>query len=100
MWMNLASVNWILGCVQSASLAVLINGSPSNLFGVSRGLQKGCPLSPFLFILVEEGIIKVMKHARNNGELKGLKVNPSEYLSHIIFVGDVLMFGTGSLQEF
>lgn len=50
--MNLSTVNWIWGCVKSASFAVLINGSPSKIFGASRGLRQGCPLSPFLFLLI------------------------------------------------
>jgi len=33
MGMNLASINWILGCVQSTYFAILINGSPSKFFG-------------------------------------------------------------------
>ena len=49
-------VNWIMGCVSSATFAVLINGTPSNFFPASRGIRQGCPLSPLLFILVIEGL--------------------------------------------
>jgi hypothetical protein len=45
--LNLNSVNWIMGCLQSVSFVVLINGSPSRFFKASRGLRQGCPLSPF-----------------------------------------------------
>ena len=41
---------WILGCVSTASISVLVNGSPSRQFRISRGLRQGCPLSPFLLI--------------------------------------------------
>ena len=32
-------VNWIMGYVESANFVVLINGTPSNLFPVSRGIR-------------------------------------------------------------
>ena len=32
-------VNWIMGCVELANFVVLINGTPSNLFFVSRGIR-------------------------------------------------------------
>jgi hypothetical protein len=34
---NLSTVNWIMGCIESSSLIVLINGSPSSFFRRSRG---------------------------------------------------------------
>jgi hypothetical protein len=45
MGMNLHSVNWIMGCLNSVFFAVLINGSPFGVFAASRGLRQGCSLS-------------------------------------------------------
>jgi mannosylglycoprotein endo-beta-mannosidase len=57
---NIQVENWIMGCVQSASFSVLINGSPTSFFRSSRGIHQGFPLSPFLFLIVEKGLIKLM----------------------------------------
>jgi hypothetical protein len=98
MGMNLAFVNWIMGCIQFASFVVPIHDSPSCFFGTLRGLKQGFPLSPFLILV--EGLSKLIRDIIRRVELKGLKVSPCEYLSHLLFVDDFLMFGASSLQEF
>ena len=77
-----------MGCIQSASFAVLINGSPSNFFRASRGIRQGCPLSPFLFLLVVDALSRIIEQEKREGSFKGIKVTHSEELSHILFVDD------------
>jgi len=91
--MNIDFFNWILGCVHSTSFAVLINGVPSKNFGASMGLRKECSISPFIFLLIVEGLSKLMSHARCQGEINGLKTSLAKILSHLLFIDDILMFG-------
>ena len=48
--------NWIMACVSSANFAILVNGHPTTLFKGDRGLCQGLQLSPFLFLMVIEGL--------------------------------------------
>lgn len=64
-------VMWVMSCVSSTSFSVLMNGELTSLFGSSRGLRKGDPLSPYLFILVVEGLGRIIKSRVNQGSIQG-----------------------------
>ncbi|XP_071694765.1 uncharacterized protein [Rutidosis leptorrhynchoides] len=83
--------NWILACLKSTSISILINGSPTSEFNIERGVRQGNPLSPFLFIIAAEGLNLLTKKAINAISSKGsklvlgLKINFNK--SHIFGLG-------------
>jgi hypothetical protein len=72
MGMNIASINWILGRIQSSSFTVLFNDSPFKFFIALMGILQGWTISPFLFLLVAEGLNKLINNTIIHGNLKGL----------------------------
>jgi hypothetical protein len=96
---GLIITNWILGCISSATLAILINGEATKAFHCERGLRQGCPLSPLLFILILEGLNILLKNSQADGHLTGIKVSGLTHILHILFVDDVLILTSANLAE-
>jgi hypothetical protein len=95
---SLPLVKWIMGCVTSATFLVLINGSTSSFFKTSRGLRQGFPLSPYLFLLVVEGLSRDIHDAIRLRLLQGVQVGRGVSLTHLLFMDDVLLLCYGTMH--
>eukprot|EP00253_Pinus_taeda_P035409 PITA_35409 len=93
-------VRWVLALVTFSSFSILVNGSPSETFIPSRGLRQGDPLSPFLFILMMEGLGRSIKHAKEVGKIKGLQLsNRGQAWTHQQFVDNSMLQGIPTVKE-
>ncbi len=88
-----------MGCLSSVSFAMLINGPASKFFDHSRELRQGCPLSPLLFLFIIKGHSRIIMEEKRVGAINGVKMGRSLYLTHLLFVDDVLLFSNGTLRE-
>jgi hypothetical protein len=82
--LSLEATDWILGCVTSTNFVVLINGRPSSFFKSSRGLRQGCPLSPLLFLLIVEGLSRVIQSQVREKNLEGVTVARGLRITHLL----------------
>src|SRR5688572_5489845 len=77
-------IKWIMTCVSSVSLSILLNGSPLKPVKMGKGLRQGDPLSPYLFILVSEALVCLLKKAENLGLIEGVSIgNHGIRLKHL-----------------
>ena len=88
-----------MACITSPTFSILINGSASHFFHSERGLRQGCPLSPLLFLLVIEALSRLLISANREGSIRGLKISDIYFLTHLLFVDDVLILLDGSVQD-
>jgi len=90
-------ISWIRGCLESASISVLVNGSPTEEFKPKRGLRQGDPLAPFLFLVVAEGLAGLVRQAMKANILSGLKIGRKKVeISILQFADDTLFLCEGT----
>lgn len=77
----------------------MLNGEPTNFFRSERGLRQGYPLSPYLFILIMEGLSILLSKNFAEHQISGIKVSNLIKIVHLMFVVDVLLLSKADLEE-
>lgn len=85
-------VQLTMGCVTSVRYSVRFNALETGLFTQSRGIWQGDPLSPYLFLVVAEGLSNMLNGAAAQGEIEGIRVcRDAPQVSHLLFADDSLI---------
>ena len=86
-------INLMMECIKTVSYSILVNREPNGLIQPSRGIQRGDPLSPFLFLLCTEGLHGLIQKAARVGDSRGFSLRKREpKLTHLFFADDNLLF--------
>eukprot|EP00253_Pinus_taeda_P033651 PITA_33651 len=92
-------IKWMMSCITDVSYSVLLNGEATTFFTAERGLRQGCPLSPLLFLLIMEGLSRIILSTRDRHQITGIKIVDNFFLTHLLFVDDILIFLNGSIGD-
>lgn len=63
---------WITLLFSNASAAVNLHGTPGENFKIEREVRQGCPLAPYLFLIVGEALTHMIKKVVTEGRLRGI----------------------------
>eukprot|EP00253_Pinus_taeda_P010526 PITA_10526 len=96
---SLPWVRWVTSLITSTLFSILVNGIPSTPFHPSRGIHQGDPLSPFLFVLMAEGLGRIIKNSLQSQQLRGISFPNAPTFTNKQFVDDNMLFGHPSVQE-
>lgn len=89
-------INWIHVCISTAYFSVVINGELEGFFGSSRGIRQGCSLSPYIFVLVQNVLSRLLTRAVSSGRVGRHPRCDRVCVSHLSFADDILVFTNGS----
>lgn len=67
-WANV--INWIKSFYSNATASVNLNGRPGQSFSIKGGVRQGCPLAPYLFLIVGKTLIFMIKKIVIEGRLR------------------------------
>ena len=100
MGFNVRWVSTIMACIKSVSYSILLNGQPHGHIVPERGLRQGDPLSPYLFLLVTEGMHSLFKKAEENRVIRSVSlcVNGPR-ISYLLFANDSLVFCRATISK-
>ncbi|XP_042983381.1 uncharacterized protein LOC122312796 [Carya illinoinensis] len=87
----------IKNCVTTLWFSIMLNETFKGFFKSKRGLRQGDPLSPYLFIIMEEVLSKMIKGkvAEKKIQLFSHPVN-SPVVSHLLYADDIVLFTNAS----
>jgi len=93
-------IRWIKECISTVSYLILINNEPSGFFKPTRGLRRGDPLSPYLFIVRMDVLAnRLYAQSLNAKSGIGIKIAPTATrISCLLFADDSLLFCKSTSQ--
>uniref|UniRef100_A0A803TV12 Reverse transcriptase domain-containing protein n=1 Tax=Anolis carolinensis TaxID=28377 RepID=A0A803TV12_ANOCA len=74
---------------------IQLNGQETNKFAISKGTRQGCPLSPLIFIMALETLLRAI---RNDSNLQGPRIDKQDY-KYRAFADDVICIIENPIQN-
>lgn len=79
-------ISWVKIYFLNACVAIDLNGKLGNNFKIERIVWQGCPLAPYMCIIVGKVLTHNIKKAFAKGMLKGISLCISQYTNDYSFI--------------
>ncbi|XP_022869151.1 uncharacterized protein LOC111388627 [Olea europaea var. sylvestris] len=83
-------------CISTPWFSVMMNGTMQGFFKSTRALRQGDPLSPYLFIIIQEVLTRLLKRGFEEGQI-GCFSHPrgTTAITHLMYADDLIIFANG-----
>ncbi|XP_058726931.1 secreted RxLR effector protein 78-like [Vicia villosa] len=92
-------VNWTMTYITSVSYKFSLNGEPSDVLKSKRGLRKGGPISPLLFVLIMEYLYRVLQTLKDASDFIFHPKCDKLKIINICFADDILLFSRADVPS-
>ena len=86
-------IQLVMNCICTASYSILVNEEPKGDIRPSKGIRQEDPLSPYLFLILSEGLNRQIQKATKDDLIRGFSLCKSgPKITHLFFADDTLLF--------
>ncbi len=90
-------IHWISSLYQFVSSSVKVNGELGEDFKLTKSVRQGCPLAPYMFILVMDVLGHMLDDPKH--EIEGLHLPKGGCVRDQTFTNDIALYLKGSLSN-
>ncbi|XP_026383534.1 uncharacterized protein LOC113279031 [Papaver somniferum] len=84
--------HWLKILFESARISVMVNGGTHGFFSVGMGLRQGDPLSPTLFVIMEDILSRSIHQRVAESLIQPMVIRKGIHPTHLFFAEDVFLF--------
>lgn len=87
----------VMSLNMNASAAIVLNEEQSKTFKLQHLVRQGCPLAPYLFLLIVDILGQMLQHPGCN--VKGLRLPDNSFITNQMFANNTLLLLDGTPEN-
>jgi len=90
-------IKWTTSLYENAESTVMVNGEASTTFTLGRAVRQGCPLAPYLYLMVADVLGHMLQDPEY--EVQGLRLPNGQYIWEMLFADDTALYLKGTQEN-
>lgn len=90
-------ISWTASLYQGLESAIIVNGESSPAFSLGRAVRQGCPLAPYLYLMVADVLGHMLQDPMHG--IQGLRLPDGNHCLEMLFADDTTLYLSGTKQN-